>query len=80
MDIALVRLDQAMCRALDGDPVGAAARATQTIVGLPQQHRSALIIYRAREVAAKVPEARAVAEVRVLREVLALPAGEKGRQ
>ncbi|MGW9029917.1 helix-turn-helix domain-containing protein [Streptomyces sp. NPDC055722] len=78
MDIALVRLDQAMCRALDGDPVGAAASATQTIVGLPQQHRSALIIYRAREVAAKVPEARAVSEVRVLREALALPADERG--
>jgi hypothetical protein len=67
-----------MCHALDGDPAGAAARATQTIVGLPQQHRPALIIYRAREVAAKVPEARAVSEVRVLRKALALPAGERG--
>jgi transcriptional regulator with XRE-family HTH domain len=77
-DRALIRLDQAMCLATDGDPAGAAALATQTVVGLPDQHRSSLIIYRARDVAAKVPEARAVTEVRVLREVLALPAAERG--
>ena len=77
-DISLIHLDQAMCLATDGDPAAAAALATQTIVGLPEQHRSQLIIYRARDVAARVPEARAVTEVRVLREVLALPAGERG--
>ncbi|MFF8406878.1 helix-turn-helix domain-containing protein [Streptomyces sp. NPDC015684] len=75
MDIALIHLDQAMCLALGGDVAAAADRATQTIVDLPEQHRSSLIIYRAREVAAKVPEAR---EVRVLREVLALPANTRG--
>lgn len=78
MDIALIGLDRAMCLALDGDPVGAVAHATQTIAGLPEQHRSQLIICRAREVVAKVPEARAVSEVRALREVLALPVGERG--
>ncbi len=77
-DLALLRLDQAMCVALDGDPASAAAHATQTIIGLPPQHRSALIIYRARDVAAKVPGARGESEVRVLHELLALPAGERG--
>ncbi|MDH6545204.1 helix-turn-helix transcriptional regulator [Streptomyces sp. SPB4] len=76
-DRALIALDQAMCAAMDGDAAAAAAHATTTVVDLPQEHRSALIIYRAREVAARVPEARTVPEVRVLREVLALPPGER---
>ncbi|MFJ2443463.1 MULTISPECIES: hypothetical protein [unclassified Streptomyces] len=86
-DRTLIRLDQAMCLALDGDPAAAAAYATETVVDLAPDHRSALIIYRARDVAAKVPETR---EVRVLREVLALPAsggdssadqpGDRGRR
>jgi GNAT superfamily N-acetyltransferase len=46
-----------------------------TIVSLPEQHRSALIIYRARELADTVPAGR---ELRVLREVLALPPGGVG--
>ncbi|MER7507106.1 helix-turn-helix transcriptional regulator [Streptomyces lavendulae] len=77
MDRALVQLDRAMCAAAGGDPARAASLATATVVDLPEQHRSALIIYRAREVAARVPEARTVPEVRVLREVLALPPGER---
>lgn len=76
-DRALVALDQAICAAADGDAAGAAAHATTTIVNLPEEHRSALIIYRAREVATKVPEARTVPEARALREVLALPPGER---
>jgi len=76
-DRALIRLDQAMCLAADGDPAAAAQHATSTIVDLPPANRSALIIYRANDVAATVPEARAVPEVRVLREVLALPPGER---
>ncbi|WP_431968801.1 helix-turn-helix domain-containing protein [Actinacidiphila sp. bgisy160] len=76
-DRTLIRLDQAMCRAHDGDAATAAALATETIVTLPPAHRSALIIYRAREVAARVPETQAVSEVRVLREILALPPGER---
>jgi transcriptional regulator with XRE-family HTH domain len=76
-DRALIGLDQAICLALDGDPAAAAHHATQTIVELPAQHRSALIIYRAEELAARVPRAQQeLAEVRVLREVLALPPGE----
>lgn len=72
-DRALVRLDQAMCAAISGDPASAADRAMSVVVELPQQHRTALIIYRARDVADKVPEARKVLEVKALREILALP-------
>lgn len=71
-DRALVQLDQAACLAIDGDPGGAAAHAADAIVSLPEQHRSALIIYRARDLADTVPDGR---ESRVLREVLALPPG-----
>jgi len=77
MDRALIHLDQAMCLAADGDAAGAAQAATNTLVGLSPSRRSALITYRANDVAARVPEARAVSEVRVLREILALPAGER---
>lgn len=76
-DRALVRLDQAMCLAVDGDAAAAAGHATETVIDLPSQYRSALIIFRAKDVAARVPEARTVPEVRVLREVLALPPGER---
>lgn len=75
LDIALIQLDQALCLAQDGDPAEAAARATQVIVDLPEAHRSSLIMCRARDVATRVPPTR---EVRVLREVLALPVGERG--
>lgn len=78
-DRALIQLDQAVCLAIDGDLAAAAHRATQTIVDLPAEHRSALIRYRAEELAARVPEARqGLPEVRVLREVLALPPGDVG--
>lgn len=78
MDRALVHLDHAMCMAADGDAAGAAQHATHTVVGMPPSRRSALIIYRANDVAARVPGARTVPEVRVLREILALPPGERG--
>jgi hypothetical protein len=70
MDLALIQLDQAACMITDGDPEGAAVCMADTIVSLPEEHRSALIIYRAQELAATVPVSR---ELRVLREVLALP-------
>ncbi|HET6355731.1 MAG TPA: XRE family transcriptional regulator, partial [Streptomyces sp.] len=69
--------DQAACLAFEGDLAGAATLATDTIVNLPSAHRSALIIYRAQELTTTVPRARqSVQEMRVLREVLALPPGE----
>lgn len=70
MDLALIQLDQAACMITDGDAEGAAVYMADTIVSLPEEHRSALIIYRAQELAATVPVSR---ELRVLREVLALP-------
>ncbi|MGW2769173.1 helix-turn-helix domain-containing protein [Streptomyces sp. NPDC001275] len=72
-DLALIRLDEAMCLAIEGDPTAAAVLAMHTIAGVPAQHRSALILYRAQEIAVRVPEARGTAEVRSLREVLTLP-------
>jgi transcriptional regulator with XRE-family HTH domain len=72
-DLALIQLDQAACLIVDGDPGAAAERVADTIVSLPEQFRSALIIYRAHELAGTVPDGR---ELRVLREVLALPPGE----
>jgi len=71
-DQALIGLDQAACLAIDGDAGGAASCAADVIVSLPPEHRSALIISRARELAGTVPDGR---ELRVLREVLALPPG-----
>ncbi|MEU9098730.1 helix-turn-helix transcriptional regulator [Streptomyces sp. NPDC048361] len=77
MDRALVRLDQAMCLAIAGNAAEAAAHATDTLAGLRPGHLSALITYRAAELVARVPEARTVPEMRVLREMLALPPGER---
>ncbi|GGU42960.1 helix-turn-helix domain-containing protein [Streptomyces violascens] len=75
-DRAFIGLDQAMCYVIEGEPVMAAAHATATLMALPEEHRSPLIIYRARELADRVPDARSLPEGEVLREVLALPAGE----
>lgn len=72
-DRALIGLDLAACHTADGDPDSAATLAAHTITDLPPEHRSALIIYRARQVAATVPEGTARQE---LRHVLALPPAE----
>ncbi|MFJ5609841.1 helix-turn-helix domain-containing protein [Streptomyces sp. NPDC093221] len=72
-DRALVRLDLAMCTAIAGDPASAAEQAMNTVVELPEEHRTALIMCRARDVADRVPEARRVLEVKALREILAQP-------
>ncbi|MEU2873003.1 helix-turn-helix transcriptional regulator [Streptomyces olivoreticuli] len=75
-DRALVQLDQAACLNADGETAAAATHAASTLTALPAAHRSALIIYRARELAATVPRARrALPEVRELHDVLALPVG-----
>ncbi|MER7350718.1 helix-turn-helix transcriptional regulator [Streptomyces aurantiacus] len=82
MDRALVALDTAMCTALEGDPAAAADQAAHTIIELEPDHRTALILYRARDVITRVPPgAREVHEVRALREILALPprTTERGR-
>ncbi|MFF9894990.1 helix-turn-helix domain-containing protein [Streptomyces longispororuber] len=74
LDRSLVALDTAMCTALDGDPAAAADQAARTVIELEPDHRTALVLYRARDVITKVPPgAREVHEVRALREILALP-------
>ncbi|MGK5548657.1 helix-turn-helix domain-containing protein [Streptomyces sp. URMC 127] len=76
-DRALVQLDQAVCLATDGDTAAAAAHAVTVLSALPTEHRSALILYRARALAATVPATRQkLPEVRELHEMLALPGGE----
>ncbi|MDG4536827.1 helix-turn-helix transcriptional regulator [Streptomyces sp. AV19] len=76
-DRALVQLDQAVCLASDGDTAAAATHAVATLTALPEEHRSALIVYRAKELATTVPATRQkLPEVRELHEMLALPGGE----
>jgi hypothetical protein len=77
-DRALIALDQALCMLLDNDPAAAAEHAAVIMRALPPGHRNELIVYRAGEVAAMVPQkAQRVPEVRALREVLVLRAGER---
>ncbi|MGW3308291.1 helix-turn-helix domain-containing protein [Streptomyces sp. NPDC001073] len=72
-DRALIRLDEAMCLAVSGEPAAAAMQASHALLTLPAEHRSALIRRRAREIAVKVPQALDTAEVRSLRAMLAIP-------
>ncbi|MFC4034476.1 hypothetical protein ACFO3J_23800 [Streptomyces polygonati] len=62
-----------MCAEIVGTPASAADQPLITVVELPEEHRTALIIYRARDVTDRVPEARKVLEMKALREILALP-------
>ncbi|WP_436760437.1 helix-turn-helix domain-containing protein [Streptosporangium sp. V21-05] len=74
-DRTLIHLDWALCLAHDGDTAAAAAHATTALVALPHEHRSHLIIERARHLTNSVPASRLkLSEVRALKEVLALPA------
>ncbi|WP_367139013.1 MULTISPECIES: helix-turn-helix transcriptional regulator [Streptomyces] len=73
-DRVLVQLDQAACLATGGDTAAAAAHAVTALTSMPAEHRSALILYRAKELAATVPpERQKLQEVRELHEMLALP-------
>lgn len=72
-DRALIGLDLAACHSTDGNPEAAATAASRVVTSLPPEHRSALIIYRAGQVADTVPEGTARQE---LRRVLALPPAE----
>lgn len=75
-DRTLIALDRAACLVWDGDLEAGASLASDTLSGLPAEHRSALILYRARDLVAKVPERhQGVRELLRLQEVLALPAG-----
>jgi hypothetical protein len=73
-DRAFIALDRAACLVWDGRLSEGVLMAAETVSALPEAYRSSLILYRARDLAASVPEAnRQIPEVRVLREVLALP-------
>lgn len=69
-DRTLIDFDLAACHVADGRPDAAADLVARTLSGLPTDHRSGLIIYRARQVAKTVPEG---APRRVLADVLDLP-------
>ena len=76
LDRALVALDRAECLTWDGRLAEGVHLAAETVAGLPVEHRSALLLYRARDLVDTVPEAeRRLPEVRVLYDLLALPAG-----
>jgi tetratricopeptide (TPR) repeat protein len=74
-DRALIHLDRAMCLAINGDSAASAMQAVETIVDLPPEYRSALILHRAKEVGARVP--KDMLEARALQETLMLPPGGK---
>ncbi|MGE7439605.1 helix-turn-helix transcriptional regulator [Kitasatospora sp. NPDC001175] len=74
LDRALVALDRAECLTWDGHISDGAHLAAGTVAALPTEFRSPIVLYRARDVAATVPETdRRLPEVRVLQELLALP-------
>jgi len=75
-DRTLIHLDWALCLAHDGDIAAAAAHATTALVALPHEHRSSLIIDRARHLTNSGSASRLkLSEVQVLKEILALPVG-----
>lgn len=72
MSPALIRLDKSACISHEGDHAAACADAVATVTSLPKQYRSGLVVKRAREVAAMLPEpARNLPSARELREVVA---------
>jgi transcriptional regulator with XRE-family HTH domain len=77
LDRALVQLDRAECLTHDGRPADGAGLAVETIEALPAEHRSALLLYRARDLANSVPRTdQRLSEVRVLHDLLALPSAD----
>jgi tetratricopeptide (TPR) repeat protein len=73
-DRTLIMLDRAACLSWDGDAAAGAQLAIDSVLALPVEYRSALILYRARDLAVSVTDTgRQPPEVRTLREVLALP-------
>ncbi|GAA1942016.1 hypothetical protein [Kitasatospora viridis] len=77
LDRALVHLDRAECLTYDGRLSDGAGLAVETIEAVPIEHRSALLLYRARDLADSVPRTdRRLPEVRVLHDLLALPSAD----
>lgn len=75
LDPSLVRMDQAIFLAYDGEIDEAAHFASRSLMALPQEHRSPIVMMRARELTTAIPAARrALPAVREFHEVLALGA------
>ena len=73
-DRTLILLDRAVCLSWDGDAATGVQLATDSVLALPVEYRSALILYRVRDLADSVTETGTqLPEVRNLRDVLALP-------
>src|SRR5690606_34853755 len=71
IDPALIRLDQAVGEALDGDASGASHIAIDTLQELPEHHRTQIVLTRARDVVAALPSrAQAAPTVGELRELV----------
>src|SRR5918992_1622076 len=74
IDRTLVRLDRATCKLQIGDPEQALAVGQEAIVDLPAEHRSDMLMHRARQLAAAVAQKHGeLPAVREFREVLAGP-------
>lgn len=75
LDPSLVRVDRAFCLAREGKVEEAAAYTARFVERLPAEHRSPIVISRARELSAMIPEQRReLPEVQSYRQVLQLPA------
>ena len=69
-----VRLDRAVCKFQIGEPEHALATGQEAIVELPDEHRSDMLMHRARQLAAAVVQKHGeMPAVREFREVLAGP-------
>jgi tetratricopeptide (TPR) repeat protein len=78
LDPSLVRFDRAICLAKDGEIEEAARFAGQSLMSLPQEHRSPVQVQRARQVGAVIPPVRrSVAAVREFEEILAIGASTR---
>ncbi|MFG2090477.1 MULTISPECIES: XRE family transcriptional regulator [unclassified Spirillospora] len=54
VDLTLVRLDRAMCKFHAGNPDGALVAGREAILELPSDHRSDILVHRARQIGAAV--------------------------
>lgn len=71
IDPALIRLDQAVARSIDGDARTASHAAIATLQGLPEQHRTKIVLTRALDVVdALPPPSRTASAVSELRELV----------
>ncbi|WP_404800504.1 XRE family transcriptional regulator [Actinomadura montaniterrae] len=74
VDLTLVRLDRAMCKLHAGNPDAALAGGQEAILDLPPDHRSDILVHRARQIGVAVQAKHGeIAGLREFREALAGP-------